>query len=552
MDYDEVLDEIGEFGRWQQVTIVLLWIPPMMAGIHNLLFVFTGLAPQNGYRCQIPGCDGDQFEFEDFPLKLFPTDSDGELDYCKFYMPKFIDPENKTCSTTEFDMSSAVQCPKGGKFVFRDFEFDETLVTKWGSVCGKSPPVSIVQTVYIFGLFVGSFLFGKLADKFGRKPSLMLAILFSSIGELLGAFMPELYSYSAARFLTGVGQQGLFNVGFSLALEMTGNKQKVPFLPWVSLCTVLGIAPSAAFAVGIIILSSVAWLFNTWFTLQLTVSCVSFLQLLLWFVIPESPRWLISTKRFKEAETLIKKAAARNGKLEFSKNFQIKEVEVVETKESEKSSYGFRDLFDKRILLFTLVQMVAWPAVSLGYFGLSYGSSEMEGNSFVNNGILAAVELPGYFYVILLMDVWGRKPLFAFSLIFTGASSIVSSFMTNRTYRNILLYVAKNTASGAFGLIFVYTSELFPTSVRGSGIGLCSLMARVGALFTPLIGDLAEATSDKVPYFLLGGFAVLSGLLSFLLPETLGNKLPEEIQDIAEMKKNSKSMWTCVKPVKNA
>ena len=42
MDYDEVLDEIGEFGRWQQVTIVLLWIPPMMAGIHNLLFVFTG------------------------------------------------------------------------------------------------------------------------------------------------------------------------------------------------------------------------------------------------------------------------------------------------------------------------------------------------------------------------------------------------------------------------------------------------------------------------------------------------------------------------------
>ena len=42
MDYDAVLAEIGEFGPWQQGVIVLLWLPPMMAGIHNLLFVFTG------------------------------------------------------------------------------------------------------------------------------------------------------------------------------------------------------------------------------------------------------------------------------------------------------------------------------------------------------------------------------------------------------------------------------------------------------------------------------------------------------------------------------
>ena len=137
------------------------------------------------------------------------------------------------------------------------------------------------------------------------------------------------------RFLTGVGQQGLFNCAFSLAIEIVGHKQSVPFLSWVSLSTVLGIAPSASFAVGIIILSSVASLFDTWFTLQLTVSCVSFLQLLLWFVIPESPRWLISTKRFKEAETLIRKAAIQNGKLEFSKTFKMTEIETVEKQEVE-------------------------------------------------------------------------------------------------------------------------------------------------------------------------------------------------------------------------
>ena len=55
----------------------------------------------------------------------------------------------------------------------------------------------------------------------------------------------------------------------------------------------------------------------------------------------------------------------------------------------------------------------------------------MEGDFFVNNIILSAVELPGYLAVILLMDVWGRKPLFTLTLLFTGVSSIVSSALLN-------------------------------------------------------------------------------------------------------------------------
>ena len=49
----------------------------------------------------------------------------------------------------------------------------------------------------------------------------------------------------------------------------------------------------------------------------------------------------------------------------------------------------------------------------------------------MNNIILSAVELPGYLAVILLMDVWGRKPLFTLTLLFTGVSSIVSSYVTD-------------------------------------------------------------------------------------------------------------------------
>ena len=126
-------------------------------------------------------------------------DSDGTVDYCKFYMPEFVDSENTTCSKSEFS-SNVVSCPQGGKFTFNNFEFEETLVTKWESVCdGDSPPISIIQMFYISGLLIGSFVSGKLGDSFGRKPALMFSILLSSGGELLGCFMPEIYSYSVAR-----------------------------------------------------------------------------------------------------------------------------------------------------------------------------------------------------------------------------------------------------------------------------------------------------------------------------------------------------------------
>ena len=162
-------------------------------------FLFSGLSPKNGFRCQIPECDTEEFEFSDFPDSLFPLDNKGNPDYCKFYQPRFTDENNKTCSRTEFDTSSVVDCPHNTKFAFSDFEFKETLVTKWGNVCGKEVFISFLQFIYIFGLLVGSFLSGKLADKFGRKPALMFSIIISSGGELLGAFMPEFYSYSFAR-----------------------------------------------------------------------------------------------------------------------------------------------------------------------------------------------------------------------------------------------------------------------------------------------------------------------------------------------------------------
>lgn len=194
-------------------------------------------------------------------------------------------------------------------------------------------------------------------------------------------------------------------------------------------------------------LSLLAPVFKSWWTLQLAVSCVSFFQFFIFLVIPESPRWLISVGRLDQAEKVIKNIAAKNKMQDLAKTFKLPS-EVVKENEIQSEVLGFKDLFNRRIILFTIVQVLVWPAVTLGYFGklkplsykvhqlfslgLSYGSSQMEGNFFTNNIFLTAVEIPGYIYIILLMDIWGRKPLMMFSLLFTGASTIASSFVSEK------------------------------------------------------------------------------------------------------------------------
>ena len=158
VNFDDILPKIGRFGKWQKLCVILLWFPPMFAGIHNLLFVFTGkmlkqaenvlevqilfvgLKPSNGYRCKIPECDGDNFNFDDFSPELFPSKDDGSPDYCRYYQPELVmdvDTGDQRCSNNTFNKDHIVSCPKGSQFAYNNFEFEETLVTEWDAVCGK-------------------------------------------------------------------------------------------------------------------------------------------------------------------------------------------------------------------------------------------------------------------------------------------------------------------------------------------------------------------------------------------------------------------------------
>ncbi|KAJ8026855.1 Solute carrier family 22 member 16 [Holothuria leucospilota] len=91
--------------------------------------------------------------------------------------------------------------------------------------------------------------------------------------------------------------------------------------------------------------------------------------------------------------------------------------------------------------------------------------------------------------------------------------------------RIIIGMVGKCTISATFGIIFVYTAELYPTPLRGVAVGICALSARIGGMVCPLVFILSVIWTP-IPLVLFTIVSILTAILSFFLPETKGLRMP--------------------------
>lgn len=99
--------------------------------------------------------------------------------------------------------------------------------------------------------------------------------------------------------------------------------------------------------------------------------------------------------------------------------------------------------------------------------------------------------------------------------------------------------VGKFCASASYAIIYLYSSELFPTSVRNSGMGTCSMMAKVGAIVVaPLFLSMGDSlNSTSFPFFVFGISGILGAATAVLLPETLNKNLPETVVEAERVNK---------------
>lgn len=253
-------------------------------------------------------------------------------------------------------------------------------------------------------------------------------------------------------------------------------------------------------------------------------------------IIPESPRWLISQGRFQEAEDIIRKAAKINKVTAPDVIFDPSELQDLSSQRQQ--TYTILDLMRTRnILTITIMSVILWMIISVGYFGLSLDTPNLHGDVYLNCFLSAVIEVPAYIISWLLLRNLPRRYSMAAALFLGGCVLLFIQLVPShlRALSILLVMLGKFGITSAFSMVYVYTAELYPTVVRNMGVGASSMASRLGSILSPYFAYLG-AYDRFLPYILMGSLTVLSGILTLFLPESYGMPLPDTIEQMLLVK----------------
>ncbi|XP_053760278.1 solute carrier family 22 member 1 isoform X2 [Panthera pardus] len=390
---DDILEQVGEFGWFQkQVFLTLCLLSAAFAPIY-VGIVFLAFTPD--HRCLSPGvaelsrrCGWSLAE---------------ELNYTAPGPGAAGEASPHQCRRYEVDWNqSALSCadPLAGLAANRShlplgpcrhgwvYETPgSSIVTEFNLVCDDSWKVDLFQSCVNVGFFLGSLGVGYIADRFGRKLCLLATTLTSAVLGVLTAVAPDYTSLLLFRLLQGLVSKGSWTSGYILITEFMGLGHR----------RTVAILYQAAFTVGLVLLSGVAYAIPHWRWLQLAISLPTFLFLFYYWCVPESPRWLLSQKRNAQVMKIMGHIARKNGKL------PLVDLKMLSLEEdvTEKLSPSFADLFrTPQLRKHTFILMYLWN------LGVMVCSSLCD---------LGGIITP--FLVFRLMEVWRGSPLILFAIL---------------------------------------------------------------------------------------------------------------------------------------
>uniref|UniRef100_A0A8W8K7A1 Major facilitator superfamily (MFS) profile domain-containing protein n=1 Tax=Magallana gigas TaxID=29159 RepID=A0A8W8K7A1_MAGGI len=132
----------------------------------------------------------------------------------------------------------------------------------------------------------------------------------------------------------------------------------------------------------------------------------------------------------------------------------------------------------------------------------------------------------GLFVTVFLIERIGRKFTMVFEFFVFGVFVLLANICTSRPVLTFFLFVARAFISGAFQAAYVYTPEVYPTSMRAIGLGSCSMMARIGAIVTPFVAQVLLKESSYLAISTYGVISIVATGAAILLPiETKGKEM---------------------------
>ena len=365
-------------------------------------------------------------------------------------------------------------------------------------------------TLFFLGMLIGASLFGQLADRFGRRRVLLITVACDAVFGLLSVFAPNLTTLFLLRFLTGMAVGGTLPVDYAMMAEFLPSKNRGRWLVLLEGFWALGTVVVALAAwVASVYVTSDAW---RWIFAVTALPALTGIWLRFW--VPESPLYLQRTGQGDELRSTLNLVLRTNGKPELHRK------DVIASSPTAPGSGIFSPSLRRR----TISILTVWFLVSISYYGVftwlparltEQGFGYVRGYGFLV--VVALAQIPGYALAAWGVEALGRKPtLIAFLLLSAlGCALFLIADDAYGTGGAILLM--SFALLGTWGALYAFTPELFPTSLRGTGMGAAGSVARLGGLLAPSALAVVFSYDFAVAIALFAGLLALAAVAAWFV-----------------------------------
>jgi SP family xylose:H+ symportor-like MFS transporter len=378
------------------------------------------------------------------------------------------------------------------------------------------------------GCVIGCFFAGNISDKYGRKPSLLIAAFIFAISSLFMGIAPNLYAFIGGRFFAGVGVGMASMLSPVYIAEVSPPKLRGRMVSLNQLTIVLGIVITHLVNYGLKDTGPEAW---RWMFGSGVIPSTIFLLGV--FTLPESPRWLTKENKQERAHRVLIKIGGED--------FASQTLSNIEKSIKGEAKVKYREVFGKTVFPVVLIGIALavfqqWCGINVvfNYTAKIFESIGADRSEQLMQAVyIGMVNLIFTFVAMSLVDKLGRKPLMLF-----GAGGLAVLYV-------IIANILKNTAGGALSpfvlaaiatyalslapVTWVLISEIFPNRIRGRATSIAVIALWLAySVLVYTFPVIAEALGEYIPFLVYAVICVIGFLFILLrLPETKGKSLEE-------------------------
>jgi putative MFS transporter len=357
---------------------------------------------------------------------------------------------------------------------------------KWGL---SGAMQGLVNSAALAGSLCGSLALGRLADRVGRRTIFQYSILWYALFTAGTALAWGPWSVMTFRFLAGLGLGGMLVVDPSMLAEYLPPQRRGRLLVFLDFW----------WPVGLLVATGLSWVFIghsigggwSWRWLFLAASFPAFLAFVVRRTLPESPYFLARRGRSGEAAEVLTQITGRS----------VEPEQLAAPEEPESSA---RELAAPALRGRAATTALVWIALNVSYYGLFLwlpfvlqAEKSFHIDVYLLLTLSALSQFPGYAAAIWLVERIGRKPTLAAFLFLGGVSAYAFAAADSAGVYVTALFFVGFFNLGAWGAVYPYTAELFPTRLRSSAFGLMEGVGKAAAIAGPYIfGHLKDATGS--------------------------------------------------------